>query len=39
MMQRPARQRPHLARYLDLMVSRPAVQRAFAGEGLAAPLF
>jgi glutathione S-transferase len=39
MMQHPARQRPHLARYLDLMVSRPAIQRAFAGEGLTAPLF
>lgn len=39
LMQRPARQRPHLARYLDLMVSRPAVQRAFASEGLTAPLF
>jgi glutathione S-transferase len=38
-MQRPARQRPHLARYLDLVVSRPAIQRAFSGEGLAAPLF
>lgn len=39
LMQHPARQRPHLARYLDLMVSRPAVQRTFAGEGLTAPLF
>jgi glutathione S-transferase len=39
LMQRPARQRPHLARHLDLTVSRPAVQRAFASEGLTAPLF
>jgi glutathione S-transferase len=39
MMQYPARQRPHLGRYLDLIVSRPAVQRAFAGERLTAPLF
>jgi glutathione S-transferase len=39
MMQYPARQRPHLGRYLELLVSRPAVQRAFAGEGLAVPLF
>jgi len=39
LMQRPARQRPHLARYLDLMVSRPAVQRTFASERLTAPLF
>lgn len=39
MMRYPARQRPHLGRYLELMVSRPAVQRAFAGEDLVAPLF
>lgn len=39
LMRRPARQRPHLARYLDLIVSRPAVQRAFASEGLTTPLF
>lgn len=39
MMHYPARQRPHLGRYLDLIVSRPAVQRAFAGERLTAPLF
>jgi glutathione S-transferase len=35
----PARSRRHLGRYLENMVTRPAVQRAFAGEGLAAPFY
>jgi glutathione S-transferase len=36
---KPARGRRHLGRYLENMVTRPAVQRAFAGEGLAAPFY
>lgn len=35
---RPARSLPHLGPYLQRMLARPAVQRAFATEGLAAPL-
>jgi glutathione S-transferase len=35
----PARNRLHIGRYLENMVRRPAVQRAFAGEGLAAPFY
>ncbi len=37
-MARPARTLPHLGPYLQRMLARPAVQRAFANEGLAAPL-
>lgn len=33
----PARDRPHLGPYLQRMLARPAVQRVFASEGLAAP--
>lgn len=39
MMHKPARNRPHLGRFLNMMVERPAVQRAFAQEGLSDPLF
>ncbi len=35
----PARARPQLGAYLERIVARPAVQRAFAAEGLQAPLF
>jgi len=35
---RPARSLPNLKRFLDRMLARPAVQRAFATERLAAPL-
>jgi glutathione S-transferase len=35
---RPARSLPHLAPYLQRMLARPAVQRAFAAEKLTAPL-
>jgi len=35
---RPARSLPHLAPYLQRMLARPAVQRAFAAEKLSAPL-
>ncbi|HYD94190.1 MAG TPA: glutathione S-transferase N-terminal domain-containing protein [Noviherbaspirillum sp.] len=35
----PARARRHLGACLDLVAARPAVQRAFAAEGLAAPLY
>ncbi|MCO5123558.1 MAG: glutathione S-transferase family protein [Rhizobacter sp.] len=35
---RPARSLPHLGPWLDRVLARPAVQRAFATEGLAAPL-
>lgn len=38
MMQRPAREREHLGPYLNRLLERPAIQRAFAAEGLAAPL-
>jgi glutathione S-transferase len=33
----PARARPHFGAYLTRIVERPAIQRAFAAEGLAAP--
>jgi glutathione S-transferase len=39
MMKIPARNRSHLGRYLERVVARPPIQRAFAGEGLGAPLF
>jgi glutathione S-transferase len=39
MMHNPARNRPHLGSYLQRMVARPAVQRAFAQEELGDPLF
>jgi glutathione S-transferase len=39
MMQYPARARPHLGPYLARVAARPAVQRAFAQEGLQAPLY
>jgi glutathione S-transferase len=35
---RPARSRPHIAPYLQRMLARPAVQRAFAAERLSAPM-
>jgi glutathione S-transferase len=35
----PARNRRQLGGYLERLVARPAIQRAFAGEGLGAPLF
>jgi glutathione S-transferase len=35
---RPARSLPHLGPYLQRVLARPAVQRSFAQEGLAAPL-
>jgi glutathione S-transferase len=35
---RPARSLPHLGPYLQRMLARPAVQRAFAAEKLLAPL-
>lgn len=35
---RPARSLPQLGPYLQRVLARPAVQRAFAREGLAAPL-
>lgn len=38
-MRHPARERSHLGRYLHRMSERPAVQRAFASEGLKPPLF
>ncbi len=37
-MARPARTRPHLGPWLQRLLARPAVQRVFAREGLAAPL-
>ncbi len=37
MMARPARSRPALGAYLARLADRPAVQRAFAAEGIAAP--
>ena len=33
----PARNRSHLGRFLDTVMARPATQRAFAAEGIAAP--
>ena len=38
-MQHPARNRPHLSRFLETVMARPAAQRAFAGEGIAAPFY
>jgi len=38
-MHHPARARPHLGRFLDRVMARPATQRAFAGEGIAAPYY
>jgi len=35
----PARNRPHLRRLLDTVMERPATQRAFAAEGIAAPFY
>ena len=35
---RPARSLPHLGAYLQRLLARPAVQRVFEQEGLAAPL-
>jgi len=37
-MDRPARMLPHIGAYLQRVLARPAVQRAFAQEGLGAPL-
>ena len=39
MMVRPARSRPVLARYLANLAARPAIQRAFAAEGIDAPYY
>lgn len=39
MMANPARNRPHLKRFLDAMAARPAVKRAFEQEGLPAPWY
>lgn len=39
LMEHPARNRRHLGRYLETIAARPAVQRAFAAEGLAVPFF
>ena len=36
---RPARTLPKLGRLLEAVAARPAIQRAFAGEGIAAPLY
>ena len=38
-MHQQARARPHLARFLDAVMARPATQRAFAAEGIAAPFY
>ena len=38
-MSRPARARPQLARYLETVMARPATERAFAKEGIAAPYY
>lgn len=35
--ERPARERPHLGPYLQRMLARPAIARAFADEGIVAP--
>ena len=35
----PARDRPAVRRLLDRLIERPAVQRVFAKEEIAAPLF
>ncbi len=37
--ERPARTLPHLGRLMEQVMARPAVQRAFAAEGLAAPFY
>lgn|GEM_PF-2006942 len=34
-----ARERPHLSRFLDTVMARPATQRAYAAEGIAAPFY
>lgn len=39
MMHNPARNRPHLGRFLKMMLERPAIKRAFEQEGLAEPLY
>jgi glutathione S-transferase len=39
MMQQPARDRHNVGRFLTIMAARPAVQRAFAAEGIDAPFF
>ena len=36
---RPARTLPRIGRLLETVMARPAVQRAFAAEGLAAPFY
>ncbi|MBI3525872.1 MAG: glutathione S-transferase [Betaproteobacteria bacterium] len=38
-MHHPARTRPQLGRFLDMMMARPATQGAFAGEGIDAPFY
>jgi len=38
-MANPARNRPHLQRFLEAMAARPAVRRAFEQEGLKPPLY
>ena len=38
-MHHPARNRPHLGRFLGTVLARPATQRAFAAEGIAAPFY
>ena len=39
MMARPAAGRPCLGRYMETIAARPAVQRAYAAEGIAAPYY
>ena len=39
LMHNPARTRPHLGRFLDTVMARPATQRAFAAECIAAPFY
>jgi glutathione S-transferase len=39
MMHKPARSRPNLGAYLNRLIARPAIQRAFTQEGLVDPLF
>ncbi|MGH7126443.1 MAG: glutathione S-transferase family protein, partial [Stellaceae bacterium] len=36
---RPARTLPRLGKFLETVAARPAVQRAFAGEGISAPYY
>ena len=38
-MHNPARKRPRLGRFLDTVMARPATERAFAAEGIAAPFY